>query len=281
MTTEYIELLERISEHGIEKDDRTGVGTRSLFAEQMRFDLSKGFPLLTTKKLPLRWIAQELLWMLSGSTDEGELREKGVDIWKEWATAEQCAKYGRREGDLGPTYGHQWRNFGATTDQDGEYYKNGFDQIACVVETLRSNPDSRRNILTGWNPAEADRVALPPCHTLAQFYVAKGKLSTQLYMRSADAFLGVPFNLASYALLTHMLAQVAGLEVGWFVQTFGDVHIYNNHWDAVLQQMERGPRPLPTLLLDPAVTEIDDFDWRHIEMKGYKPWPKLSAEVAV
>lgn len=281
MTTEYLELLERISEHGIEKADRTGVGTRSLFAEQMRFDLSKGFPLLTTKKLPLRWIAQELLWMLSGSTDEGELRAQGVDIWKEWATAEQCARFGRSEGDLGPTYGHQWRNFGATKNQAGEYYRNGVDQIARVVETLRSDPDSRRNILTGWNPLEADQVALPPCHTLAQFYVAKGKLSTQLYQRSADAFLGVPFNLASYALLTHMLAQVAGLQVGWFVQTFGDVHIYNHHWNAVNEQTLRAPQPLPTLLLDPTITKLDRFEWRHIEMKGYKPWPKISAEVAV
>lgn len=281
MTTEYLKLLDEIHAYGVEKDDRTGVGTRSLFAAQMRFDLSKGFPLLTTKKLPMRWIAQELLWMLSGSTDEGELRAAGVDIWKEWATEEQCARFGRAEGDLGPTYGHQWRNFGATTNQDGEYYRNGFDQILGVVRMLREDPDSRRNLLTGWNPLEATRVALPPCHTLAQFYVAEGKLSTQLYMRSADAFLGVPFNLAAYALLTHMLAQVAGLDVGWFVQTFGDVHVYNNHWEAVGDQLQRTPRPLPTLLLDPSIKEIDDFEWRHIEMKGYKPHPKISAEVAV
>lgn len=281
MTTEYLELLDRIHSFGVEKGDRTGVGTRSLFGEQMRFDLSKGFPMLTTKKLPLRWIAEELLWMLSGSTDEGVLRAKGVDIWKEWATAEQCAKFGRSEGDLGPVYGHQWRNFGATKNQDGEYYDNGYDQILGVVRMLRDDPDSRRNILTGWNPLEATAVALPPCHTLAQFYVADGKLSTQLYMRSADAFLGVPFNLASYALLTHMLAQVAGLKVGWFVQTFGDVHIYNTHWKAVSEQLQRTPRPLPTLLLDPSIEELDRFEWRHIEMKGYNPHAKIAAEVAV
>lgn len=281
MTTEYLRLLDHIHAFGVEKGDRTGVGTRSLFGAQMHFDLSKGFPLLTTKKLPLRWIAEELLWMLSGSTDEGALRAKGVDIWKEWATAEQCARFGRGAGDLGPVYGHQWRNFGATKNQDGEYYRNGVDQIAAVVRTLRENPNSRRNILTGWHPLEANVVALPPCHTLAQFYVAGGKLSTQLYMRSADAFLGVPFNLAAYALLTHMLAQVARLEVGSFVQTFGDVHIYNNHWDAVSEQLQRTPRPLPRLLLDQSVTELDGFEWRHIEMKGYEPHPKIAAEVAI
>ncbi|HTJ81878.1 MAG TPA: thymidylate synthase, partial [Polyangiaceae bacterium] len=221
----YLDLLQRILDEGVPREDRTGTGTLSVFGHQMRFDLGAGFPLLTTKKLHLTSIIHELLWFLSGSTDVRPLQEKGVRIWNEWATAEQTARFGRREGDLGPVYGHQWRNFGATPRPDGTFEADGVDQIAALVETLKRNPSSRRLIVTGWNPKEADQVALPPCHTLFQLYVARGKLSCQLYQRSADVFLGVPFNIASYALLTMMLAQVSGLAPGDFVHTFGDAHL--------------------------------------------------------
>ncbi|MCZ6868046.1 MAG: thymidylate synthase [Gammaproteobacteria bacterium] len=280
MTIQYLDLLADILDNGTPRGDRTGTGTTALFGRSMRFDLSEGFPLLTTKKLPLRWIAEELLWMLSGSTDEHVLRDKKVHIWSEWATEEQCAKFGREPGDLGPAYGHLWRNFGASGANIG-YYPNGIDQIAEVVRQLRESPNSRRIIITGWDPREATQVALPPCHTLVQFDVDAGKLSCQLYMRSADVFLGVPFNTASYALLTHMFAQVTGLEVGDLIMSFGNVHIYNNHREQVRMQIERDPRPLPELLLDPTVKSIDDFEWRHIEMRGYDPCPTIKAEVSV
>ncbi len=284
MTVQYLNLLDRIKAEGVYKGDRTGTGTQSLFGHQMRFDLRDGFPLLTTKKLAFRWIAEELLWMLSGSTDERELSAKGVDIWKEWATEEQCAKFGRKAGDLGPVYGHQWRNFGANrhvAPQDGGYHKNGVDQIAIIVDQLQTNPDSRRILLTGWNPQEADQVALPPCHTITQFYVANGRLSAQMYQRSADVFLGVPYNIASYALLTHMLAQVCGLEAGEFIHTFGDVHIYNNHRDQVEAQSRRLPRRLPHLHLNAGIERIEDFRFEHMELSNYDPHPAVKGDVSV
>ena len=295
MTTQYLDLLRTILDRGVRKDDRTGTGTISLFGHQMRFDLSDGFPLLTTKKLPFRWIAEELFWMLSGSTNERDLREKGVDIWKEWATAEQCARFGRKEGELGPVYGWAWRNFGATPvfpDAPSQgYYSDGVDQIAEIVRTLIENPNSRRIILTGWHPGEANKVALPPCHTLAQFYVAEGRLSCQLYQRSADVFLGVPFNTASYALLTHMLAHVTDLQVGEFIHTFGDVHIYRNHLAQVEEQLGRTPRPLPRLGITIAchgpnssairLQDLLRIGWTDLDLAGYDPCPKIEAQVSV
>ncbi len=297
MTIQYLKLLRAIRDRGVKKGDRTGTGTTSLFGYQMRFDLREGFPLLTTKKLAFRWIAEELLWMLSGSTDERKLREKGVDIWKEWATEEQCAKFSRREGDLGPVYGHQWRNFGGLPMWQGDrqvgFDRGGFDQISQIVEQLRDNPDSRRLILSGWNPVEANQVALPPCHTLTQFYVANGMLSAQMYQRSADVFLGVPYNIASYALLTHMFARVCGLKVGWFVHTFGDVHIYSNHEDQVSEQLTRSPRPLPQLrvmppgnayVADPCHSEMSmlmALTYQDLKLEDYNPYPKIAAEVSV
>ena len=221
----YLKLLETILEHGRDRKDRTGVGTRGVFGYQMRFDLRQGFPLLTTKKLHLRSIAYELLWFLRGETRVDYLREHKVTIWDEWATAEQTAKFGRPEGELGPVYGHQFRNFGATLTPDGTYARDGVDQLARLVEQIKSNPSSRRLIVSGWNPKEADLVELPPCHTLFQFYVQDGELSCQLYQRSADVFLGVPFNIASYALLTSMVAQVCDLQPGEFVHTLGDAHL--------------------------------------------------------
>jgi thymidylate synthase len=265
----YHDLLKHIVLHGTKKEDRTGTGTTSLFGYQMRVDLREGFPLLTTKKMFFKGIVHELLWFLSGSTNVKYLQDHGVHIWDAWATAEQCAKFDRPPGELGPVYGELWRNF------------EGVDQIAVLVDGLRKNPTSRRHILSGWHPKLADRVALPPCHTLSQFYVADGRLSCQLYQRSADVFLGVPFNIASYALLTHMLAQAAGLDVGAFIHTFGDVHIYNNHMDQVAEQMLRHPYPLPTLHLDPVIREIDDFRFEHVRLEGYRHHPPIRAEVAV
>ncbi len=261
----YLDLLRRILDEGVEKHDRTGTGTRSVFGHQMRFDLADGFPLLTTKKLHLKSIVHELLWFLSGSTNVGYLREHGVTIWDEWAD---------ERGELGPVYGHQWRSW---PTRDG----GTIDQIAAVVDSIQRDPDSRRHIVTAWNPAELDRMALPPCHALFQFWVARGRLSCQLYQRSADVFLGVPFNIASYALLTAMVAQVTGLEPGEFVHTLGDAHLYVNHLDQARTQLTRSPRPLPRLQLNPAVRSLFDFRFEDIEWIGYDPHPAIRAPIAV
>jgi len=261
----YLKLLSDILEHGTDKGDRTGTGTRSLFGYQMRFDLAQGFPLLTTKKLHIRSIVYELLWFLRGETNVRWLQENGVKIWDAWAD---------ENGDLGPVYGSQWRSW--PTPNGGH-----IDQIANVVHSIRTKPDSRRHIVSAWNPAEVDEMALPPCHCLFQFYVANGKLSCQLYQRSADTFLGVPFNTASYALLTHMVAQVTGLEVGDFVHTFGDVHLYSNHFEQAREQLTRVPRALPRLVLNPAVKELEAFTREDIVIEGYDPLPHIKAAVAV
>ena len=280
---QYLDLLREVLDHGHVRDDRTGTGTRSLFGRQVRYDLSDGFPLLTTKKVHVRSVIYELLWFLRGDTDVGWLQERKVRIWNEWATQAQCARFGRPAGDLGPIYGHQWRNFGATRKDDGTYAADGVDQIAQVVEQIRTNPNSRRLIVSGWHPAEADQVALPPCHTLFQFYVepTAKRLSCQLYQRSADVFLGVPFNIASYALLTSMIAHVCGLSPGVFVHTFGDVHLYRNHVDQAQEQLARSPGPLPTLVLDPAVRDLFAFTYDDIEIRGYDPAPHIKAPVSV
>jgi thymidylate synthase len=277
----YLELLQHVVERGKPRGDRTGTGTRSVFGYQLRVDLGEGFPLLTTKKVHLKSIVNELLWFIHGETHVEWLQQRGVTIWDEWATPEQTARFGREAGDLGPVYGHQWRNFGATRLPDGSYARDGVDQLANVVAEIRRNPESRRLIVSGWHPGEADQVALPPCHTLFQFYVDDGKLSCQLYQRSADVFLGVPFNIASYALLTAMIAQVTGLGVGDFVHTFGDVHLYNNHVEQAALQLSRAPRPLPTLRLDPSVTRLEDFTAEHVQLLDYDPHPGIKAPVAV
>ena len=247
----------------------------------MRFDLRDGFPLLTTKKLHLRSIIHELLWFLSGRTDVGYLQERGVAIWDEWATAEQCARFGRRAGDLGPVYGHQWRNFGATQRADGGYEGDGVDQITRLLEQISAAPHSRRLIVSGWNPKESGEVALPPCHTMFQFYVQGGELSCQLYQRSADVFLGVPFNIASYALLTMMVAQVCGLTAAEFVHTLGDAHLYSNHLEQARLQTTREPRSPPRMGIDPKVKDLFSFRYEHFTLEGYDPWPHIKAEVSV
>lgn len=262
---QYLDLLQHIRENGTRKEDRTGTGTLSLFGHQMRFDLSRGFPLLTTKKLHLRSIIYELLWFLRGDTNIRYLHEHNVTIWDEWAD---------ENGDLGHIYGYQWRNWPAP---DGGH----IDQITRVVESIRMNPDSRRHIVSAWNVAEIDQMALPPCHALFQFYVADGKLSCQLYQRSADVFLGVPFNIASYALLTLMMAQVTGLRPGEFVHTLGDAHIYLNHLEQVELQLGREPRPLPVMKLNPAVGSIFDFAYEDFTLEGYDPHPGIKAPIAV
>ncbi len=277
----YLDLLKRILDEGASRDDRTGTGTLAVFGHQMRFDLSKGFPLLTTKKLHVTSIIHELLWFLSGSTHVKPLQDKGVRIWNEWATAEQTARFDRPEGDLGPVYGHQWRNFGATLLPDGSYANDGVDQMAELVRGIRNDPSSRRHLVTGWNPKEATRVALPPCHTLFQLYVQDGTLSCQLYQRSGDVFLGVPFNIASYALLTMMIAQVTGLRPGDFVHTLGDAHLYKNHLDQARLQLSRDPRPLPEMHIDASVTDLFAFRFEHFELRGYEPHPHIKAEVSV
>ncbi len=278
---QYQDLLRRILTEGRSREDRTGTGTIGVFGHQMRFDLRAGFPLVTTKKLHLKSIVHELLWFVRGETHVASLQAEGVRIWDEWATAEQTARFGRAPGDLGPVYGHQWRNFGATKRADGSYSRDGVDQLANVVEQIRKNPWSRRLIVTGWNPREADEVALPPCHTLFQLHVQDGALSCQLYQRSADVFLGVPFNIASYALLTMMIAQVTDLEPGDFVHTFGDAHLYKNHLDQAKLQLERAPRPLPRMKLDPSVKDLFAFRYEHFTLEGYDPWPHIKAEVSV
>lgn len=277
----YLNLLRQVLSDGTEKGDRTGTGTLSHFGAQLRFDLASGFPLLTTKKVHFKSIVYELLWFLSGSTHVDYLQKNGVRIWNEWATAEQTARFNRPEGDLGPVYGHQWRNYGASQLDDGSYHNDGVDQIAQVVEQIKTNPNSRRLIVSGWNPGEAEQVALPPCHTLFQFFVADNKLSCQLYQRSADLFLGVPFNIASYALLTHMVAQVCGLDVGEFIWTGGDCHIYQNHREQVELQLTRSLYELPTLTLNPDVDDIFAFSYEDISVNGYESHPAIKAKVAV
>ncbi|KKB09976.1 thymidylate synthase [Devosia chinhatensis] len=261
----YLQLLSDILEHGTDKADRTGTGTRSLFGYQMRFDLAKGFPLLTTKKLHLKSIIYELLWFIRGKTNVRWLQEHGVKIWDEWAD---------QNGDLGPVYGSQWRSWPAP---DGRQ----IDQIANVIHSIKTKPDSRRHIVSAWNPAEVDEMALPPCHCLFQFYVANGKLSCQLYQRSADTFLGVPFNIASYALLTHMVAQVCDLDVGDFVHSFGDVHLYSNHFEQARLQLTREPRPLPRLIMNTERRNLEDFVFEDFAFDGYDPHPHIKAAVAV
>jgi thymidylate synthase len=277
----YLDLLKTVLEHGKTRADRTGTGTRALFGAQLRFDLRSSFPLLTTKKVHLKSIVHELLWFTRGETTVQSLKDVGVSIWDEWATVEKTARFGRRAGDLGPIYGHQWRNFGATKREDGSYEKNGVDQLARLVRDIRENPMSRRLLVTGWNPEEADQVALPPCHTLFQFHVQDGELSCHLYQRSGDVFLGVPFNIASYALLTLMMAQATGLEPGDFVHSFGDVHLYNNHVDQALEQLSREPRPFPRMRLNPERRNLFDFRYEDFTLEGYEPHPAIKAPVAV
>jgi len=272
---QYLTLLQHILDNGTDKSDRTGTGTRSVFGYQMRFDLQKGFPLVTTKKVHLKSIIHELLWFLKGDTNIKYLQENGVRIWNEWAD---------ENGDLGPVYSAQWRNWN----------NDGIDQIAQIVKTLKKNPDSRRMLVSAWNPSvmpdtsksfaqnvAEGKAALPPCHAFFQFYVADGKLSCQMYQRSADVFLGVPFNIASYALLTMMMAQVTGLQYGDFVHTFGDVHIYKNHFDQVKLQLTREPRPLPTMKINPEVKSIFDFKYEDFELEGYDPHPRIKGKVSV
>jgi len=289
---QYHDLLKHILDKGVRHEDRTGTGTISTFGYQTRFDLREGFPIVTTKRVPFRWVAEELFWFLSGSTDEADLQARGVDIWQEWATGEQTARFGREAGDLGPVYGYLWRSFG------GDYPTvNGVDQIARLIREIETNPNSRRLIVTGWNPETCDDVALPPCHTLFQFKVEKadaggqgcprsgGVLHCQLYQRSADAFLGVPFNISSYALLTHMIAHVCGLEVGDFIHTFGDLHIYSNHFDQVNELLSREPMALPTLeIVGDDLKGLDgllNFKFENLKLENYQSWGKIAAPVAV
>ena len=279
---QYHDLLRSILKNGREHHDRTGVGTISHFGYQTRFDLRAGFPIVTTKKIPFRWVAEELFWFLSGDTNEANLRAKGVDIWAEWADEEHTRRFDRDAGDLGPVYGYLWRSFG------GDYPRqNGVDQIARLIEEIGRNPNSRRLLVTGWDPRQADNVELPPCHTLFQFKVDEGLLHCQLYQRSADAFLGVPFNISSYALLTHMLAHVTGLEAGEFVYTLGDYHIYNNHLKQVETLLSREFYPLPKLeILDPenrlrGLEGLLAMRYEHLKLEGYQSHGKISAAVAV
>ena len=262
---QYLDLLDRILTEGVKKEDRTGTGTSSVFGNQMRFNLEEGFPLLTTKKLHLKSIIYELLWFLRGDTNIKYLKDHGVSIWDEWAD---------ENGELGPVYGHQWRSW---PDENG----GTIDQIQNVVNQIKNNPDSRRMIVSAWNVAEVERMALPPCHTMFQFYVANGRLSLQLYQRSADTFLGVPFNIASYALLLQMMAQVTGLKAGDFIHTTGDTHLYLNHIEQAKLQLTRAPRPLPRMVINPDVKDIFDFKYEDFQLEGYDPWPHIKAAVSV
>ena len=280
---QYLDLLQDILDNGVSHDDRTGVGTLSVFGRQLRFKFSKDeFPIITTKRIAFRWIAEELLWFLSGNTNEKKLREKGIKIWREWATTEQVAKFGRKEGDLGPVYGYLWRSFG------GDYPEmNGIDQIKRLIEMIQNNPNSRRLIVTGWDPAVCDKVALPPCHTLFQFKVESEKiLHCQLYQRSADVFLGVPYNITSYCLLTYLIAYVCDLEVGEFIHTFGDVHIYKNHIEQVKLQLSREPKTLPKLVVDEkhkgkGLDGLLSMRYDDLNFQYYECHEKIDAEVAV
>ena len=262
---QYLDLLDRILTEGVKKEDRTGTGTISVFGNQMRFNLEEGFPLLTTKKLHLKSIIYELLWFLRGDTNIKYLKDHGVSIWDEWAD---------ENGELGPVYGHQWRSW---PDENG----GTIDQIQNVVNQIKNNPDSRRMIVSAWNVAEVERMALPPCHTMFQFYVANGRLSLQLYQRSADTFLGVPFNIASYALLLQMMAQVTGLKAGDFIHTTGDTHLYLNHIEQAKLLLTRTPRPLPRMIINPDVKDIFDFKYEDFQLEGYDPWPHIKAAVSV
>ena len=262
---QYLKLLDRILTEGATKTDRTGTGTKSVFGNQMRFDMADGFPLLTTKKLHLKSIIYELLWFLRGDTNVHYLQEHGVRIWNEWAD---------ENGELGPVYGHQWRSW-------PDYNGGTIDQIQNVVDMIKNHPDSRRMMVTAWHPAEVEQMALPPCHCLFQFYVADGRLSLQLYQRSADTFLGVPFNIASYALLLQMMAQVTGLQPGEFIHTTGDTHLYLNHLDQARLQLTRTPRPLPTMKINPDVKNLFDFHYEDFQLEGYDPWPHIAATVSV
>ena len=262
---QYLELMQRVLDEGTHKSDRTGTGTLSVFGHQMRFDLTEGFPLVTTKKIHLKSVVGELIWFLRGDTNVGWLNERGITIWDEWAND---------LGDLGPVYGYQWRSWPAAEGQH-------IDQLEQLVEQIRTNPDSRRLLVSAWNVGDLPKMALAPCHTMFQFYVADGRLSCQLYQRSADVFLGVPFNIASYALLTHMVAATTGLEPGDFVHTFGDAHLYVNHLEQAREQLQRSPRPLPELWFDPAVVDIDGFDIESVKVSGYDPYPAIKAPIAI
>jgi len=279
---QYHQLLRHILDTGVRHEDRTGVGTISTFGYQTRFDLSEGFPIVTTKRVPFRWVAEELFWFLSGSTNEKDLSARGVDIWEEWATGEQTARFGRSEGDLGPVYGYLWRSFG------GDYPKtDGVDQIARLLKQIETNPNSRRLIVSGWDPRVCDEVALPPCHTLFQFKIENGRrLSCQLYQRSADAFLGVPFNISSYALMTHLVAHACDLEPAEFIHTFGDLHIYSNHLQQVEELLSREPLPLPKLEFVNAdglkgLDGLLNFKYENLRLDNYRSHGKIAAPVAV
>jgi thymidylate synthase len=261
----YLSLLKYIMDNGTFKSDRTGTGTKSIFGYQMRFNLSEGFPLLTTKKVHLKSITYELLWFIKGDTNIKYLKDNGVTIWDEWAD---------ENGELGPVYGRQWR---AWKTPEGE----SVDQLSLLIEGIKANPDSRRHIISAWNPGEVNKMALPPCHAMFQFYVANGKLSCQLYQRSADVFIGVPFNIASYSMLTMMIAQVCGLQPGEFIHSFGDAHIYKNHFDQVELQLSREPRALPRMVINPDVKSIFDFKYEDFKLEGYNPWPVIKAPIAV
>lgn len=277
----YLDLLKTVRTRGKDRQDRTGVGTRGLFGAQLRFDLRDSFPLLTTKKVHLKSIIHELLWFVRGETNVQPLKDVGVSIWDEWATEAQCARFGRKAGDLGPVYGHQWRNFGATKRADGSWENDGVDQLAAVVRDIREKPASRRLIVSGWNPKEAEEVALPPCHTLFQFHVQDDEVSCHLYQRSADLFLGVPFNIASYALLTLMVAQATGKRPGDFVHSFGDVHLYSNHFEQADEQLRREVRPAPMMKVNPERKDLFAFRFEDFTLEGYEPHPAIKAPVAI
>ncbi len=269
---QYLDLLSDVMGHGSDKGNRTGVWTRSVFGRQLRFDLQEGFPLLTTKKVHLKSIIYELLWFLKGDTNIGYLKDHGVSIWDEWAD---------ENGDLGPVYGAQWRNFGGHFMQKNGLPPRGVDQVWELVDKLRNAPNDRRMVVSAWNPLDVSEMALPPCHMFYQCYVANGELSLLMYQRSCDLFLGVPFNIASYALLTMMLAQVCGLKAKEFIHSMGDAHLYNNHFEQVNLQLSRDPRPLPKMVINPEVKNLDDFQFEDFKLEGYEPWPAIKADVAV